>query len=470
MQKKTILAPNPIMRADSYKFSHPAVYDDNIKGMFSYLEARVKGETIVPFGMQMWAIKNLLTPITLDNIDEAEAFAKAHGEPFERAGWEKVLNEYGGFLPVTIRAVPEGTRLPSLNIIASCECDDPDLFWLSSNLETNMQRGIWYPTTIASNDYKNWMALKRYAKITSADDSLVPFQLHDFGGRGVSSAETAEVGGAAHLVYFMGSDTIEGVRAANHYYDCDMAAYSVPASEHTVQCSFGSLPWQQKRYLEAMLNAYAKEGKIVSIVIDGYDCFREAQQICAMKDVIVASGAKVVLRPDSGDPIEIIPRLLELLEIGFGSTINDKGFKVLNTVGILQGDGIDYGAMCKLLAAVATCEFSSSNIVFGSGGGLLQKVNRDTYKFAQKASAILVEGEWKPIFKDPVTDPGKKSKSGRLTLLRSVLDGSYMTSNMDQVHDSEWEDAMVTIYDGKNHPGELLYTSTLEEIRARAMA
>jgi nicotinamide phosphoribosyltransferase len=468
----SVLGSNPILKVDSYKLSHPFVYDDGITGMFSYVEARIKNETIVPFGTQMWAIKNLLTPITKENIDEAEAFATAHGEPFPREVWERVLNEFGGYFPVKIRIVPEGMRVPSLNIIASCECDIPGLFSLSSNLETNMQRGIWYPTTIASNDYKNWRAIRRYAAETADDLSLVPFSLHDFGARGVSSGETAEVGGAAHLVFFMGSDTIEGTRAVNHYYFEKMAAYSVPASEHTVQCSFGDKPWEQRRYLEKMIKTYAKPGGIVSIVIDGYNAYREAGQVCEMKDMIIETGAKIVLRPDSGDVKEVIPKLLEILESGFGTKVNSKGFKVLNNVGLLQGDGIEYSTMVELLELVTSLGFSSSNIVFGSGGGLLQKVNRDTYKFAQKASAIKVQGQWKPIFKDPVTDPGKKSKSGRLTLVRNISDGNFKTVNVDtelEKYLSEgWEDVMVTLYDGVNNPGELLYTTTLAEVRARA--
>jgi nicotinamide phosphoribosyltransferase len=434
--------------------------------MFSYLEARIKGETIVPFGARMWAQKNLMTPITMANIDEAEAFSLAHGVPFERAGWEKVVNVYGGYLPVTIRIVPEGTRVPSQNIIASVECTDPDLFWLSSQLETNMQRGIWYPTTIASNDHKNWRAIRRFALETADTLDMVPFSLHDFGGRGVSSGETAEIGGAAHLVFFKGSDTIEGVRAANFYYDCPMSAFSLPASEHTVQCSFGSLPWEQKNYLETMLSVYAKAGKIVSIVMDGYDVYRETQQLCEMKDAIVASGAKVVLRPDSGDPLEVIPRLLGMLAMAFGTKKNSKGYKVINTVGLIQGDGIDYNSMVAILELVTSLGYSTDCIVFGSGGGLLQKVNRDTYKFAQKASAILVDGVWKPIAKNPITDPGKKSKAGRLTLYKSRMTGEYMTGNMDIPTDSEWEDVMVTLYEN----GKLYDVSTLDEIRARAQA
>jgi nicotinamide phosphoribosyltransferase len=465
-QRQYILGPNPIMKADSYKFSHPFVYKKGITGMFSYLEARTRGDTIVPAGAQMWAMKNLMTQITKDHVDEAEAFAAAHGEPFQRSGWDKVVDVYDGYLPVKIRVVPEGLRVPSQNIIASVECTDPDLFWLSSQLETNMQRGIWYPTTIASNDYKNWRAIRRFALETADTLDMVPFSLHDFGGRGVSSAETAEIGGMAHLIYFMGSDTIEGVRAANFYYDHPMAAFSVPASEHTVQCSFGDLPWDQHEYLLKMLSTFAKKGKIVSIVMDGYNVYRETDTLITMKDLIIASGAKVVLRPDSGNPLEVIAKLLQMLAAGFGVTVNSKGYKVLNYVGILQGDGIDYNSMVGILEMVTGLGYSSDCIVFGSGGGLLQKVNRDTYKFAQKASAILVDGVWKPIAKNPITDPGKKSKAGRLTLVKSVLTGEFRTVDLDKEIDSEWVDQMVTLYEN----GELFNLTTLDEVRARAQS
>ena len=470
----TILAQNSILKIDSYKLSHPFVYEDGITGMFSYNEARIKGETIVPFGTQMWVIKNLLKPITKDDIDEAEAFAASHGEPFPRELWERVLNEHSGFFPVKIRIVPEGMRIPSQEIVSSCECDIPGLFSLSSNLETSMQRGLWYPTTIASNDYKNWRAIRRYAAETADSYDLVPFSLHDFGARGVSSGETAEIGGAAHLVFFQGSDTIEGIRAVNFYYNHKMAGNSVPASEHTVQCSFGSTPWEQRRYLEKMITTYAKPGCIVSIVADGYDIFREAKQLCDLKDMIIASGAKIVIRPDSGDPRDVIPKVLEILEEGFGTDINTKGYKVLKHVGILQGDGVDYEAMVEILELVTHLGFSSSNIVFGSGGGLLQRVNRDTYKFAQKASAIKVNGEWKPIYKNPVTDPGKASKSGRLTLVRNMKTGQFKTVNIDtelvKYVENGWEDVMITIYNGVNHPGKLLHFDDLETIRKRAQA
>lgn len=461
-----ILASNPILATDSYKLSHYGGYPKNVKGMFSYIEARSKGDTIVVFGTQMWVIKNLLSrQITMAHIDEAEAFAKAHGEPFERAGWERVVKVYNGYIPVRIRAVPEGTRVPSGQIIVSIECTDRELFWLASYIETSLLRGIWYPTTIASNDYKNWRVIRRFASETSDTLDLVPFTLHDFGGRGVTCSEQAEIGGAAHTVFFKGSDTIEGIRAANHYYFSEMAAFSVVATEHSIQCSYG--PSRQREYLEHIINTFAKPGAIVSIVLDGYDVYREAQTLCEMRDKIVASGARIVFRPDSGDPLEVIPRLLRMQELAFGTTRNTKGYKVINNVGIIQGDGVDLESMSAILEKITEMGYSASNIVFGSGGGLLQKVNRDTFKFAQKASAVqLISSEWQPIFKDPVTDPGKTSKKGRLTLVRSKVTGEYCTAQIDSAVplDVEWEDVMVDVYDC----GKLLYASTLEEIRERA--
>lgn len=227
---------NPILAADSYKLSHYPVYPSNVTGMFSYIEPRASASiTVVPFGLQMWVKKMLANPITKMDIDEAEAFAAAHGEPFNRKGWEIVVDRYNGFMPLTIRAVPEGTPVPSLNAIVTVECTDPDLFWLTSYIETSLLRAIWYPTTIATNDARTYQMIKRFVETTADDLSGLPFMLHDFGGRDVTCGEQAEIGGAAHLVHFMGSDTIEGIRAANFYYNTPMAAFSVPAMEHSVQ-------------------------------------------------------------------------------------------------------------------------------------------------------------------------------------------------------------------------------------------
>jgi nicotinamide phosphoribosyltransferase len=463
MQLRNQLQYNFILDADSYKLSHRFVYPKNITGMFSYIEPRIAKEIMIPVGIQMWIQKVLTQRITIEMIDEAEAFAAAHGEPFERSDWEYIIEKYDGFIPITIRAVAEGTPVPSQNALVTIECDDPRVFWLASYTETCIQRAVWYPTTIASNDFKIKKSIIAVFNRTGADMANLPFMLHDFGGRGVSSEESAQIGGLAHLVNFMGSDTISGVRAANFYYDIPMSAFSVPASEHTIQTAFGSTSEQQVEYLRAMIRTYGKPNAILSIVIDGYDTFREAAALCTiLKDEIVASGAKVVFRPDSGDPLEIVPALLKMQAEAFGYDVNELGYKKIRTVGIIQGDGVDALTIDMLLLKIANMGYRADNIVFGSGGALLQKVNRDTYKFAQKASAIRVNGEWIGISKDPITDPGKKSKAGVLTLVRSTKTGEYRTVERDKPRDEEWVDQMQVVYSN----GQTFNRITFEQIRA----
>lgn len=462
-----------ICRMDSYKFSHPFAYPDDvdgqkIKGMTSYSTARVaSSQVIIPAGMQMLLKRYLTQRITMEDIDAAEAFAEAHfgRKLFARAAWEKVVTQYGGALPLIIRAVPEGTPISGGMPIYTVTVLDEDLFWMSAGFETMIQRGIWYPTTIATMDYMIKREIRGLYEVTGADMGLLPFALHDFGGRGVTSAEQAEIGGAAHLFNFMGSDTVEGVLAANFYYKEAMSAFSVYATEHSIECSFGGGREDAVRYLRKQL-ANAVEGGIVSIVIDGYDVYREAEILCTeLRDEIIASKAKVVFRPDSGDMQEVVPRILRLQEMAFGSTLTSKGFKKINTVGIIQGDGIDHLAIRSLLGKLMALGYSADNVIFGSGGALLQKVNRDTFKFAQKACAILLEdGSWKGISKDPVTDPGKKSKEGVLTTVRSRMNNELMTARLDLGPlNEEFEDIMVLVY----HTGTLYNETTLAEIRAR---
>jgi nicotinamide phosphoribosyltransferase len=330
-----------------------------------------------------------------------------------------------------------------------------------------MQRGIWYPSTIATADRVFLQELEKIYKETGADLSLLPFALHDFGGRGVTSGESAQIGGAAHLANFAGSDTIEGIIAANFYYNEKMAAYSVYATEHSVQCSYGKEPEQQIEYIRHQLKEAKKlELPIISIVLDGYDVYREAEACCTvLRDEIIESGVKVVFRPDSGDMEVVVPRLLRLQAATFGYTLNSKGLKKIKHVGIIQGDGVDRPKAINLLHHIIALGFAPDNVIFGSGGGLLQKVNRDTYKWAQKASAILKDDKWIGIAKDPITDPGKKSEEGVLTVLRDRYTGELMTGRLDNIDhlDEQWEDIMVLVY----HCGKLYNETTLKDIRAR---
>lgn len=457
---------NPILATDSYKLSHAMAYPQEVEGMHAYISARVDSrQIIIPFGLQMFIKDFLSVRITKEDIDEAEAFAKAHGEPFYRDGWEYIVKKYLGAWPVCIHAVPEGTPVRGGNVLVTIECTDPVAFWTVMYLETALQRAVWYPTTIATMDYEIKREIANFYRISGADIGMLPFALHDFGGRGVTSAEQARIGGAAHLVNFMGSDTIEGVRAANYYYNHQMAAFSVPATEHSVECSFGGSSEDEARYIEHVLTTYAKPGAIVSIVIDGYDTMRAAKMLCEepFRSWIMSSGAKVVFRPDSGDMMQIVPAILRMQRESFGYDTNDKGYKKVRHVGILQGDGVDHMEIKSLLGKIVSMGFSADNIVFGSGGALLQKVNRDTFRFAQKASAILVDDKWVGISKKPTTDLSKASLSGRQTLLRSRLTGEYTNADLDKPCDSEFEDVLQMVY----WNGEVFNETTLDQVRER---
>lgn len=237
---------------------------------------------------------------------------------------------------------------------------------------------------------------------------------HDFGARGVSSAESAGIGGASHLVNFMGSDTVEGILLANHYYMENMAGLSIPAAEHS---TIGA--WGRNKEVEAyrnMLNKFAKPGAIVAVVSDTYDIYEACEKHwgTTLKDQIVASGATVVIRPDSGDPATVVLKCLQILDEKFGSTVNTKGYKVLNYVRLIQGDGVNRDSIVEILDTINNAGYSTTNIAFGMGGALLQQVNRDTQKFAYKCSAVEKDGEWMDVYKDPITDPGKRSMAGRL--------------------------------------------------------
>lgn len=473
-----------LLRMDSYKFAHPFAYRPGITGMTSYGEARVdKNVVIVPFGMQIYVKRYLTQQITLADIDIAERFAELHfgRKLFARKSWEKVVTEYNGYLPLIIRTVREGTPIRGGMPVYSVTALGEDYFWMSSAFETMLQRAIWYPTTIASLDYDIKKVMKQFYIDTGADLALLPFALHDFGARGVTCAEQAEIGGAAHCVNFMGSDTVEGILAANFFYKETMAAFSAYATEHSVQCSFGSGAEDQVEYISHQLRN-APEGSIISIVLDGFDVEREATACCTiLKDEIIASKAKVVFRPDSGDMMVWVPKLLRIQEKAFGYTKNSKGFRKINYVGLIQGDGVDHLAIKSLLGLLISYGWAADNVIFGSGGALLQKVNRDTFKFAQKASAICFHtwidqddasyGDeedmvdiWIGISKDPITDPGKKSKEGMMTLVRNKLTGEYSAARLDQNKlDEQFEDAHVLVY----HTGKLYNETTLVEVRAR---
>ncbi|CAB4162527.1 PncB Nicotinic acid phosphoribosyltransferase [uncultured Caudovirales phage] len=448
---------NIILNSDSYKYSQWNQYPEGTEIVYSYIESRGgKWDSTVFFGLQMFLKEYLAKPVTMEDIDEAEAIILAHGEPFNRAGWEYIVREHGGKLPVEIRAVPEGTIVPNRNVLVTIENTDPECYWLTSFLETALLRAVWYPTTVATNSYESKKIIRRYLEKTG-DVAGLPFKLHDFGFRGVSSFESAGLGGAAHLVNFMGTDTVAGLLYARKYYGADMAGFSIPAMEHSTVTS-----WGRTNELEAyrnMLNKYAKPGAILAAVSDSYDIYNACRMWgTELKQQIIDSGATLVVRPDSGDPVEVVTQCLNILDTHFGSVVNEKGYKVLNNVRVIQGDGINQATIANILEAAEKAGFSADNLAFGQGGALLQEVNRDTLKFAMKCSAARINGKWVSVFKDPITDQGKKSKQGRVTLFKN-FNGEFYSGVQDWM-----KDQLDTVYLN----GNIVKEYTFDEVRVNA--
>jgi len=420
---------NIILNTDSYKASHYLQYPPNTKYVFSYVESRGgEYDYTVFFGLQAFLKEYLSKPITQEMIDEAEAFWPAHGEPFNKEGWQYILDTYKGYLPLLIKAVPEGTVVPTLNALVTIENTDPKCYWLTSYVETAILRAVWYPTTVATVSHSIKQVIKKFLLQTADNEALggLPFKLHDFGARGVSSLESAGIGGAAHLVNFMGTDTVSGVLFAQKYYnETNMLAFSVPAAEHS-----SITTWGRDGELEAYRNMITQFGgkfPIIAVVSDSYDIYRAVGEMWGeeLKDYVLQSGSLLVVRPDSGDPATVVLKVAQILDSKFGHTVNSKGYRVLNNVRIIQGDGIVEESIKDILSNLASNGYSTDNVTFGMGGGLLQHCNRDTQKFAYKASAAYIDGQWVDVFKDPVTDTVKKSKKGRLMLYKDTKNEFY---------------------------------------------
>lgn len=453
---------NLILDTDSYKASHYLQYPPGTEGMFSYIESRGgRYDRTLFFGLQYILKRYFTRRVTMKMVEEAAEFLKLHGEPFPYEGWTHIVRDLAGALPVKIRAVPEGAIVPTHNVLVTIESTDPRVFWVAGWLETQLMR-VWFPITVATQSYFI-KQLIRAALEKSADDpdAEIGFKLHDFGSRGVSSRESAMIGGAAHLVNFQGSDTIAGIWCANHYYHSPMAAFSIPAAEHSTITAWGKA--HEVDAYRNMVTVFGKPGAIFACVSDSYDLANAVENLWggALQQDVINSGATVVIRPDSGDPPTIVRRTLEQLDAAYGSTFNSKGYRVLNHVRVIQGDGINANSIAEILRVVLEAGYSASNVTFGMGGALLQQLNRDTQKFAMKLSQVTINGEEIPVYKDPVTDHAKKSKAGRLDLI--MKQDGYETIAVNGNPRTE-QSVMRTVFEN----GELLVDDTLDEIRARA--
>ncbi|XP_078059350.1 nicotinamide phosphoribosyltransferase 2 [Mustelus asterias] len=459
---------NILLATDSYKVTHFKQYPPDTCKIYSYFECR-KGKAdefkeIVFFGLQ-YILKKYLSGsvVTEEKIQQAKQIYELHFKQsvFNEEGWRYIITQHNGHLPIRIKAIPEGSIIPRGNVLFTVENTDPKCFWLTNYIETILVQ-VWYPITVATISREFKKILAQYLYKTSGSLDSLEFRLHDFGYRGVSSQESAALGGAAHLVNFQSTDTVAGLLMAQQFYDCQMAGFSIPAAEHSTIISWGRS--QEKDAFEYLLKQFPSTP--ISIVSDSYDIFNACKQIWGgeLKDCVERRNkdSMVVIRPDSGDPVETILEVIRILEEVFGSTLNCQGYKLLPSfIRVFQGDAINLHSIEKILNALKNKDWSAENIVFGCGSALLQKLNRDTLNCSFKCSYVERNGKGLDVYKQPVTDPIKGSKRGMLTLRRNP-DGSIET--VQEGKGNPEEDLLVAVFEN----GNILQEYTLAEVRSNA--
>ena len=459
---------NPILDTDSYKLSHYLQYPPGTTAVSAYIEARRGGrfERVLFFGLQALLKSALARRVTRDDIAEAADIAPAHGLPFNRDGWELLVARHGGRLPLEIEALPEGSIVPAGTPLVQVRTTDPDFFWLATYIETALLRAVWYPTTVATVSWHARALIGRYLEQTSDDPAgQLPFKLHDFGARGTTSREQAGLGGLAHLVNFSGTDTLTALLYARRFYGEPMAGFSIPAAEHSTITAWG--PTREVDAYRNMLRRFGGPGKLVAVVSDSTDVYRAVAHDWGetLRPEVEAMGGTLVVRPDSGDPTVVPIDVVRMLAERFGASVNAKGYKVLApSVRVIQGDGVNLESIAVILERLTAAGFAADNIAFGMGGALLQKVDRDTLRFAMKANAIKTAGSgaWVGVSKAPVTDKGKASKHGRLAV--TLVDGKARWCPADDL------DGRPNLLRPVWRDGELLAETTLAQVRARAAA
>lgn len=462
----------PILNADGYKPSHYFQFPKGIKSLEAYIESRGGKYDALPFvGLQIELKKHFLKPITQEQIDVAEALFAVYGAPFFKEGWEYILKEYGGYLPIEIWAPDEGHVIPTSNILVKVATHDPKcswlVFWVVSYIETTLLRGIWYPIGVASVAYHVKKTFVKFLKETADTMDVLPVMLNDFGARGASSLETAGVGGCAFSFLFMGSDNITGGLYAMKYYNIknikDFPIRTVPAAEHS-----SITAWRRNRETEAYRNMLRKFGgkyPFIAVVSDSYDIFHAVRDIWGteLKDEVIQCGSMLVVRPDSGNPVEVVMKVLMILDSKFGHTLNSKGYRVLKNVRVIQGDGVNPDSIFDILTTMKGYNFSAENVIYGMGGKLLQGHDRDTQKFAMKTCAAEDEDGWYEVYKDPITDQVKKSKRGRLMLYRNRETGEFFTGPLAHNAETKYEPMLKCVY----RLGKLLVDHHFKDVQAR---
>lgn len=478
---------NLILLSDAYKYSHHKFYPEGMTNMYSYLESRGgKFDKVVFFGLQAF-LKQYLEGIAITKEDVEEAYwylGTEHGvfgreDVFDRSKFDYIVEKHGGKLPVIIHAVPEGTVVGTKNVLLTIEALDPKCAWLTNFLETILLQ-VWYPITVATLSREVRKIVKKaFNKMTDYDDELndflIDYVLNDFGFRGVSSVQSAMLGGAAHLINFRGSDTTIASHMICELYNTDIVyGQSIPATEHSIVCLEGKEG--EHNMLRRVLEKFPTG--IVACVSDSYDIFNACANIWGdeLRDLILSRpatpGNQLVIRPDSGHVINTLRKVFEILFDKFGYTVNSKGYKVLPPqVRVIQGDGINLDSIQEIYALLEEEKISPENLALGMGGKLLQAgIDRDLQNFATKASYAVINDMEIDVVKAPmvldafgnIKESFKKSKTGRLKLVKT--DSDYRTVTSKDSDFNSVDDVMQLVFAN----GKLYNEVTFEDVRERA--
>jgi nicotinamide phosphoribosyltransferase len=477
---------NPFLLTDYYKVGHIFQYPEKTELVYSNLtprKSRLNGiDEMVFFGLQYF-VKEYLVDYFNKNFfeqpkekviaDYKRRIVTSLGAHLPSYQHLEALHDLG-YLPVEIKALPEGCRVPMRVPCVTLVNTVPEFYWITNFLETLLSAVIWQPCTSATIAHSYRKLLDRYAEETGVDKAFVQWQGHDFSFRGMSSLETAVTSGMGHLLSFTGTDTIPAIDALEQYYGADaekeLIGGSVAATEHSVMCS-GSRDGELETFKRLVTEVYPSG--IISIVSDTWDLWKVCTEyLPELKEIILARNGKVVIRPDSGDPVKIIcgdpngttevqrKGVVELLWDVFGGTVTDKGYKMLDGhIGAIYGDSINIERATAICEGLKAKGFASQ-VVFGIGSFTYQYNTRDTFGTAMKATYVVIDGEGREIFKNPVTDDGtKRSATGLLQVKKE--NGTYVL--YDQVGWEEERDGeLQTVF--KN--GKLVKEFTLAEIRA----
>lgn len=492
MQKyltKVITKPdNLILCSDGYKYSHPKFYGASMTKMISYMESRGgKFSETLFYGLQI-ILKQYLEGIAITKEEVNEAFdilgtkygVFGRDDVFDRSKFDYIVDKYDGKLPISIKAVPEGTVVGTKNVLFTIESLDENCAWLTNFLESILLQ-VWYPITVGtlSREVRK-IAVKAFEKSTSYDDDtinmLVDYTLNDFGFRGVSSVQSAKIGGSAHLVNFRGSDTVIASKLICDIYNTNtIYGNSIPATEHSIMTLKGEDG--EIDMMRRVLTTFPTG--LVACVSDSYHIFKACSDKWGteLRDLILsrpsAPGNQLIIRPDSGHVINTLREIFNILFDKFGYTVNEKGYKVLPPqVRVIQGDGVNLASIIEIYELLEAEKISPENLALGMGGKLLQAdINRDTNNFATKACFAILDGEEKNVIKSPtemdadgnITKSFKKSKQGRLKLVKNE-DGTYRTVTSMEADFDSVKDELIEVF----RMGDILVEYTFESIRERA--